>query len=85
LIISAAFQFARGHFVVANIEEQERLHSVDLQNAYPLELILCDVQEETLQSLHQSKRFQIARHEPSAANIAKLHLDTHPILRHLIS
>ena len=40
LIISARLQLASGDFVVADVEEKQRLNGVDFENAHPFEFVL---------------------------------------------
>jgi len=53
LVITAGFQLARGHFVLADVEHQQRLDRVHLEHAEAFEFILDDIKKQPVQPLHQ--------------------------------
>src|ERR1043166_5721928 len=48
-IIAARAQFAGGQFLVADVEQQQRLHRVDIGAAAAIELVLDDVEQTSVQ------------------------------------
>src|SRR6056297_2261424 len=64
LVVAAGLQLARGDLVVADVEQQERLHGVDVEQAEPLELVFHDVEQEAVQAFDEGKAFEVFRVEP---------------------
>src|ERR1043166_4283914 len=60
-IIAARAQFAGGQFPVADVEQQQRLHRVDVGAAAAIELVLDDVEQTSVQPLDQSQGLEIER------------------------
>ena len=63
LIVAAAFQLSGGDFIVADVEQQQRLHGVDVQHADAFEFILDHVQQQAVQPFNQPERIEVALHE----------------------
>src|SRR5262249_49383793 len=60
-IVTARTQLARGQLLVADVVEQQRLYRVDVGAASAIEFVLDDVEQATMQPLHQSQSFEIER------------------------
>src|ERR1700732_2125893 len=88
-VIAARAQLARGQFLVADVIEQQRLHRIDVGPAAAGKFILDDVEQATMQPLHQGQRFEIKRLNRSLAGSALsgfhrrcngFHHDTFPVV-----
>ena len=55
LIIAARFQLARGHLILADVEQEQRLDRVDFQQVDPLKLILHHIQQQPVQPFDHRK------------------------------
>ncbi len=64
--------------MLADVEEQERLHRIDLDLAEPLELILDDVEKKPVQPFDQAERFKIGQ-----VPVARRHLRQRRMIGHL--
>ena len=63
LIVAAAFKLPRGDLIIADVEQKQRLHRVDLQHADAFEFVLDHVQQQAVQPLDQRQGLKIACHE----------------------
>src|SRR5690606_20522536 len=60
-VVAAGAQLARRQLAVADVEEQQRLHGVDVGPAGAVELVLDDVQKTAVQPLDEPQGLQIER------------------------
>src|ERR1700694_714739 len=60
-IIAARAQFARGKLLVADVEQQQRLHRINVGATAAVELVLDDVEQPPMQSLDQGQGLEIER------------------------
>jgi hypothetical protein len=60
-VIAARAQLTRGQLLVADVEEQERLHRVDVGAALAIEFVLDDVEQTAMQPLDQRQGFEVVR------------------------
>src|SRR5438132_14383637 len=58
-IMTARAQLARRQFLVSNVEEQQRLNTVDFAFVAPVKFVLDDVEELPMQSLNKAERLEI--------------------------
>src|SRR5690349_19982684 len=57
--MAARAELARGQLLVADVEEQQRLHTVDLMLVAAIQLVLDHVQQLTMQTFNQIESFEI--------------------------
>jgi hypothetical protein len=69
-IVTARAQFTGRQFLVADIEEQQGLHRIDVRPPPPVELILDHVQKAAMQPLHERQRLKIERLNMIEAGLA---------------
>ena len=71
LVVAAGLQLARRHLVVADVEQQQRLHRVDVDDAEPLELVLDHVEQQPVQPFHHRERLEIGAEKVLRARRAR--------------
>jgi hypothetical protein len=59
-IVAAAGQLSRRQFGVADVVQEQRLHAVHVGTAQAFELILDDVEKQSMQTLNELQGHQIA-------------------------
>src|SRR6185437_3502404 len=66
-IVAACTQLAGRQFLIADIEQQERLDAVDLAFVAPVKLVLDDVEKLAMKPFNEVERFEIEfRFDPRA-------------------
>src|SRR5262245_25597858 len=60
-IVAARAQLAGGQLLLADVEQKQRLHCVDVGAAAAVELVLDDVEQAAMQPLDQSQSLEIVR------------------------
>jgi hypothetical protein len=58
-IMAAGAQFAGGQFLVADIEQQQRLHGIDLAFVAAIQFVLDDIEKLAVKPLNQVECFEI--------------------------
>src|SRR5208283_2354089 len=58
-VVAARAQLAGGQLLVADVEQQQRLHGVDVGAAAPIELVLDDVEKAAMQPLDHRQGLKI--------------------------
>lgn len=70
LVVASGLQLARRHLVVADVEQQQGLHRVDLENAQAFELVLQNVKQQAVQPFHQRQAVEILGHEGRSIEVS---------------
>jgi hypothetical protein len=63
LVVASGLQLPRRDLVIADIEQQKRLHRVDVEHADPFEFVLDHVEQQAMQTLHHRQRVEIPGQE----------------------
>ena len=58
-IVAAGTQFAGGQFLVADIEQQQRLHGINLALVAAIQFVLDDIEKLAVKPLNQIEGFEI--------------------------
>ncbi len=59
--MAAGAQLAGRQFLIADVEQHQGLHAVDLEFAAPFQLVLDDIEKLPVQTFDQGQRLEITR------------------------
>src|SRR5262245_33826037 len=60
-VVAARAQLTSGKFGIADVEQEQRLHAVDVRTPAPIKLILDDVEQATMKALDKRQGLEIGR------------------------